>query len=185
MTTLPWFSRSWTCFGSDVLNFGLRMDAVGDDARLRAGQRDGGDAQRVQGDRGQRDGRLLAGGKEHIHFPLVGQRHDFLGQFDEIICHPAHGRDDDDNLVAFGVIFGDASGDILDALGIADRSAAVFLDEEHGCVSVVMQSVVSSLTNPCPLVARFSRRRFCRSGELPRRADRASDCHLDCGSDLL
>ena len=107
-------------FGSNILNFSLGMDAIGDDAGLRAGEGGGGDIHRMQGDGGQRDGGLFAGGQEHIHLALVGQRHDLPGQLDEIIGHTAHGGDDDDDLLAFGMALGDARGDVLDTLGIAD-----------------------------------------------------------------
>ena len=85
---------------------------------------------RMQRNGGQRDGRLFAGGQQHIHLPLAGQRHDFFGQLDQIVGHAAHGGDDDDDLVALRVIFGHARGDILDAFGVADRSAAVFLNDQ-------------------------------------------------------
>ena len=48
---------------------------------------------------------LFAGGQQHVHLAFVRQRHDFLGQLDQIICHAAHGRNDDDDLVALGAIF--------------------------------------------------------------------------------
>ena len=48
------------------------MDAVGDDARLRAGERNGGDAQRMQRDGGQRDGVCFPGGQQHVHLPFAG-----------------------------------------------------------------------------------------------------------------
>ncbi len=100
MTTLPWFEQVVNLLGRDVLNLGLGMNAVGDDARLRAGQRNGGNAERMQRDGRQRDGRLLAGGQQHVHLALAGQRHDFLGQLDQVVGHAAHGGDDDDDLVA-------------------------------------------------------------------------------------
>ncbi len=48
--------------GRDVENLRLGMDAVGDDARLRAGQRDSRDAESVERHGQQGDGLLLAGG---------------------------------------------------------------------------------------------------------------------------
>ena len=86
--------------GGDVLNLGLGVNAIGDDARLRAGQRHGRDIQGMQRHGRERDGGLLAGGQEHVHLALAGQRHDFLGQLDEIVGHAAHGGNDHDDLVA-------------------------------------------------------------------------------------
>ena len=42
----------------------------------------------------------------------------------------AHRRYDDDDLVAFCAVFRDAFGDVLDAFGIADRRAAIFLNNQ-------------------------------------------------------
>ena len=100
MTTLPCVEQFVNLLRRDVLNLGLGMDAVGHDARLRAGERNGRHAERVQRDGRQRDGRLLAGGQQHVHLALVGQRHDVLGQLDQVVGHAAHGGDDDDDLVA-------------------------------------------------------------------------------------
>ena len=111
----------------------LGVEAVGDDPRLRAGQRDGGDAERVQRHGGERDGLLLAGGDEHVELAGARLRRYFPRQLDQPVRHPRHGRDDHDQPVPGPVRFGDAGGDVADALGRADRGAAVFLDEErHG-----------------------------------------------------
>ena len=72
---------------------------------------------------------MLAGGQQHVHLAFVGQGHDVLGQLDQVVGHPAHGGDDDHNPVAFGAVFGHAGRDILDTVGVADRSAAVLLDD--------------------------------------------------------
>ena len=130
MTTLPASSSAWTCLRRDVLDFRLGVDAVGDDARLRAGQRNGRDVQRMQRHGRERDGRLFAGGQEHVHLAFARQRHDFLGELDEAVGHAAHGGNDDDDLVALRVIFRHARGDILDAVGVAHRSAAIFLNDQ-------------------------------------------------------
>ena len=83
----------------------------------------------MQGHRGEGDGGLFARGQEHVHLALAGQGHDFLGEPDEVVRHAAHRGDDDDDLVAFCAVLGDAAGDVLDALRVAHRSAAVFLDD--------------------------------------------------------
>ena len=138
MTTLPCVQKFVDFFRRDVVDFRLGMNAVGDDARLRAGERNGGNIQRVQRNGRERDGLLFAGGEQHIHLAFARQRHDFLGQLDEIIRHAAHRGNDDDDLVALRVIFRHARGDIFDAVGVADRSAAVFLDNQsHTKISVI------------------------------------------------
>jgi 2-polyprenyl-6-hydroxyphenyl methylase/3-demethylubiquinone-9 3-methyltransferase len=113
----------------DVVNPGLGMNHVGDDARLRAGERHRGHVQRVQRHGRERDGLLFTGGKQHVHFALAGQRHDFLGQLDQVVCHAAHRGNNDDDLIAPGAIFSHARRDIFDAVGVADRRAAVFLND--------------------------------------------------------
>ena len=68
--------------GSDVFYFGLGMDAVGEDSGLGAGEGNGRDAESVNSDGRESNGGLFARGQKHVHFPLAGQRHDFLGEFD-------------------------------------------------------------------------------------------------------
>src|SRR6266849_171211 len=144
-------------FGSDILDFRLRMNAVGQYARLRAGQGNGFDVQRVERHRRQRDGGLLAGGQQHVQLAFAGERHDFLGELDQVVGHTAHGGDDDDDLVALGAVFGDAAGDVLDARRIAHRSADVLLNNEgHGSQQ-----------------PEFARRAACISQRLPTSAQRA------------
>jgi hypothetical protein len=107
------------------------VHAIGDDAGLCARQRNGVEADCVQGHRGQRDRRLLAGRQQHVHLTLARQRHDFLGELDQIVRHAAHGGHHHDNLVPGFAILRDAPGDILNPVGITDGSAAIFLHDEH------------------------------------------------------
>ena len=58
--------------GRDIENFRLGMDAVGDDAGLRPGQRDGGNAEAMKGEGEKSDGLLLAGGEEDVDFARGG-----------------------------------------------------------------------------------------------------------------
>ena len=53
---------------------------------------------RVDGHGGEGDGGLLAGGEEHIHFPLGGLRRDFACQLDEVVGDAGHGGDDGHDL---------------------------------------------------------------------------------------
>src|ERR1700677_2172015 len=117
-------------FGFDCLDFGLGVDIVRQNTGLRTGEGDGGDIERKEGHGGEGDGGLVARGQEHVHLALAGQGHDFFGELDEIIGDAAHGGDDDDDLVAFGAVARDAAGDVFNALRVADRSTAVFLDDQ-------------------------------------------------------
>ncbi len=119
--------------GRDVEDLRLGVHPVGDDAGLRAGQRNGLHAQPVQGQGGEGDGLLLAGGKENVELARGRVRVDLAGQLDQAIGDARHGRDHDDDPVALLVRGGDARGDIADALGAADGCAAIFLDKKrHG-----------------------------------------------------
>ena len=89
-----------------------------------------GTPMRVQRDGRERDGLLFAGGEEHVHLAFAGQRRDVLREFDQAVGHAAHRGDDDDDLVAARMVFRHALGDILDAVGVADRRAAVFLNNQ-------------------------------------------------------
>ena len=113
----------------DVVNFGLGVDHVGDDARLRAGERHRRHVQGVQRNGRERDGLLFTGGEQHVHLAFAGQRHDFLGQLDQIIRHTAHRGNDDDDLVALHAVFRHARRNVFDAIGVADRRSAVFLND--------------------------------------------------------
>jgi hypothetical protein len=63
----------------------------------------------------------------------LGNGHQFLGHFDELIGHAAHGGDDHDHLVALGAITRHPRGDIFDALRIGDRRActSIFLQQSR------------------------------------------------------
>jgi hypothetical protein len=69
-------------FGAMMLDLGLGVHLVGQNAGLRAGVGDGGDPDRVQRHRGQGDGLLLADGEEHVHLALAraGRRWPWRGR---------------------------------------------------------------------------------------------------------
>ena len=149
MTTLPASSRRCVSFGVMFCDLGFGVNAVGDDAGLRAGQRHRRNADRLQRHRRQRDGRLLAGGEQHVHLALRRRVHDLLGELDEAVGHAAHRRDHDDDLIPARPAFADAPGDVLDPLGVADRGAAVFLnDERHVLVKDPITVVRSLVVGP-------------------------------------
>ena len=56
---------------------------------------------------------------------------DLVRQRDQPVGFAGHGRDDHDHVMTLRFPAGDAFGDVFDALGAADRSAAVFLDYQR------------------------------------------------------
>ena len=119
--------------GRDLDDAGLAVHRSGDDAGLRAGERLGLEAQRVDRHGQQRHRDALAGAEEHVELPARRHRDDLLGELDQLVGGVAHGRDDDGDVVAGLLGVDDAFGDPLDPLGVGDGGAAVFLhDETHG-----------------------------------------------------
>ena len=57
-------------------------------------------------------------------------RRNLTGQLDQAVGHARHGGDDDDEAMPGPVRLRDPAGHIEDALGRADRCAAIFLDKE-------------------------------------------------------
>src|ERR1044071_7623489 len=53
-----------------------------------------------------------------------------MGELDEIIGDTGHCRNDRDNARAFPLRFNEALRDLVDALGVTHRRAAVFLDNQ-------------------------------------------------------
>ena len=119
--------------GVDVLDPAAGVGAPGVDARLAAGDGNGGDVDFVEGHRDQRDRLLLAGGKEHVHLALGRVFAEFLGHFDQAVGDAGHRGNDGDHLVAGVAGALEARGDVAHAVDGADGGAAVFLDDEgHG-----------------------------------------------------
>ena len=76
------------------------------------------------------DGLLFSRGQQHVHLPFTRQERDVLGQLDEAVGDAAHGGDHHHDLVALGMVLGHAGGHIFDAVGVAYRGAAVFLNNQ-------------------------------------------------------
>ena len=53
-----------------------------------------------------------------------------LGELDQTVGHAAHRGDDDHDLIALGPALAHTPRDVFDALGVADRGAAVLLNNE-------------------------------------------------------
>ncbi len=106
------------------------MDAVSHDAGLGAGEGHGGNIEGMQRNGAECDRLLFPGGQEHVHLAFAGQRHDFLGQLDELVRDSAHGRNHHHHLVPLGTVFRHARRDVFNAIGVAHRGAAKLLDDE-------------------------------------------------------
>ena len=78
----------------------------------------------------QRDRDLLTGGEQHVHLACRRLGIDTLGELDEAVGLAAHGRDDDDDIVALVTETLYTLGNRLDTLRAADRGAAVLLDDQ-------------------------------------------------------
>lgn len=90
----------------------------------------------MNGDGGKGDGGLFAGGKQHVHFAFWGllrRAADAFGEADEAVGDAAHSGDNDDDLIALTAAFGNAAGDVFDALGVGNGGAAIFLNDESHC----------------------------------------------------
>ena len=122
----------------DVGDLGFRVDAACDDAGLRAGERDRLAAERIDRHRGEGDRGLLAGGEEHIHLALGRAARNLAGELDQAIRHPRHRRNHHHHRVPLPLRGEDPPRHIHDPLGIADGSAAEFLDDQ--CHGKIMRS---------------------------------------------
>ena len=54
-----------------------------------------------------------------------------MGILDQLVGLPAHGRDDDDDVVPLVTGFGHPFGDVGDAVEVTDAGSAVFLHDQH------------------------------------------------------
>ena len=114
----------------DVGDPGAAVAAVRGDPRLGAGQGDRRNAERVQRHRHQRRALVLAGREEHVHLARIGFVGDRGGERDQLVGGVAHRRDDDHEVHAGGALTGDPPGDAPDAVGVGERRATEFLDDE-------------------------------------------------------
>jgi hypothetical protein len=84
----------------DARDAGLGVRIVRLDADLGAGEAASARAAGLQGQREEPDAHLLAGGEDHVHLALVGSGRHLLGQRDQPVGLPRHGRDDHHHVVA-------------------------------------------------------------------------------------
>ena len=115
----------------DVADLGLGVDAVGDDARLCSGEGDCLAAHALDRHGGEGHRGLLSRGEKDVHLALGGLAGNLAGQLDQGICDPRHRRNHGDNRVSRTLSLEKTLRDVGDALGIGDRGAAIFLDDER------------------------------------------------------
>ena len=141
--------------GVQALNAGFGVSAVGVEAGLPAGQADGRNTDFLQRHGQQRDGNLLAGGQQHIHF-AVGRITGDLGRFgNQVIGGIPLGRNNNNNIVALVAGVGHNARNIKDAVTILDRGTAELLYDKthkdlflpvplfHRCACVIGQQAVN------------------------------------------
>src|SRR5439155_17782149 len=90
----------------------------------------GFDTQYMQRNRQQADGYLLARRRDDVEFARFRIRRNFSRKREQPIGLPADRRRYDDQLMAIAVKPGNAPGDIAYALGVADRSSSVLLNDQ-------------------------------------------------------
>ena len=106
---------------------------VGDDARLRAGERDRGVAEVVDRHRGERARDPLPDREQHVELARVRGGRDLVGELDEVVGRRAHRREDADDVVPRLACGNEPLRDRLQPLRPLDGRAAELLDEEtHG-----------------------------------------------------
>ena len=118
---------------ADLEHLRARVLGVGDDARLRAGERDRGVAEVVDRHRGERARDPFPDREQHVELARVRSRRDLVGQLDQVVGRPAHRREDADDVVS-GLARGhEPPRDRLQPLRAGDRGTAELLDDEaHG-----------------------------------------------------
>ena len=105
-----------------------RVSGVGDDARLRAGERDRSVAEVVDRHCGERARDPLTDRKQHVELARVRTGRS-MGQSDEVVGRPAHRREDADDVVACVARSHEPASDRL-ALRTRDGCATELLDDQ-------------------------------------------------------
>ena len=114
----------------DLEHLRARVLGVGDDARLRARERDRGVAEVVDRHRGERARDPLADREQHVELARVRDRRDLMGQIDEVVGRPAHRREDADDVVARVARRHEPARNRLQPLRTRDGCATELLDDE-------------------------------------------------------
>jgi len=128
----PLVKRGLQSGRGDIDDLCLAVGAGGDDTCLRAGERAGLSAQRVDSHCHQCVGDALTGGQQHVQLASRRRRAHLLGQLQQAVGSVAHRRDHHDDVVALLFGLDDAFGDAADPFGVGHRRSAVLLhDERH------------------------------------------------------
>src|SRR5262249_40637306 len=117
--------------GIDRSDARLRERAVGRDLDLVAEERAGAAAELADREREEPDRHLLAGRDDHVHLAIVRIVLDLARELEQAVGLSRHRGDDDGDLMTRGLGREAARRDVLDPLDVADRGAAVFLDDQH------------------------------------------------------
>ena len=148
----------------DLADLGLHVRGVGEDAGLRARQRDRLLAEVVDRHRDERARDPLPGREQHVELPHVRRRRDLMGEIDQPVGRLAHRRDgaDDPQAALLGV--DEPPRDVPDLVRVGDRRAA---ELHHDGVEVHGRSLPPG---PRSRWLRPTRCRRCRRGGLRRPA---------------
>ena len=111
-------------------DLGGAVVAVGMDACLRPGERNGGQRHLLQGQRHQRRRGLFPGGQQLIRFPAAGRLRQLGSGLQQAVGGPALGGNHRDNMIAGGCGIGQLLCGTAQPGGIGDRGAAEFIDKE-------------------------------------------------------
>ena len=118
---------------ADLEHLRARVLGVGDDARLRARERDRGVPEVVDRHRGERARDPFTDREQHVELAWVRGRRDLMRQVDEVVGRPAHRREDADDVVPRVARRNEPPRDRLQPFRPGDGCAAELLDDEtHG-----------------------------------------------------
>ena len=118
---------------SDLEHLGARVVGIGDDSRLRAGERDRGVAEVVDRHRGERARDPLPDREQHVELARMRGRRDLVGEVDQVVGRPTHRGQNADDVVPRVARGHQPPRDRLQPLRPFDRRPAELLDEEtHG-----------------------------------------------------
>ncbi len=134
----------------------VEMAVVGEDPRLRSGERDRLVPAGVHRDREQRHRDPLAGREQHVELParrlgaLSERRRGLTRQGEERVGRLAHRADDDDDVVPGFASGGDAGRDLADLLDVGDARTAVLLNEHAHRAVPLPRRAASGQVSPRP-----------------------------------
>jgi hypothetical protein len=111
-------------------DLGLAVRAVGEDPRLRAGERDRLLPEVVDRHRAERVRDALPDRHEHVVLTRMRVRRDLVGEANQVVRRVAHRREDGDHAMSGFARLDKPAGDVLDLLGVADGGPAELHDHQ-------------------------------------------------------